>query len=136
MRGMRNRKLSGTIGVMIALAISLMIVLAGTYLLTELMLKERVRGEHIKYLVPLVLMAATLISGKVNCVLLSKREPYISLIPTGILVILLLIISLLIEGTYEMLGKNLVGIGVGALGSCIFCMKKTGKKGMRKSVYR
>lgn len=136
MSGMRNRKLSGTIGVMIALAISLMIVLAGTYLLTVLMLKEGVRGEHIKYLVPLVLMAATLIGGKVNCVLLSKREPYISLIPTGILVILLLIISLLIEGTYEMLGKNLVGIGVGALGSCIICMKKTGKKGMRKSVYR
>jgi len=136
LRKSSRKKMHGVKGAMLALCISLLICVTGILLIAELMLDQKVREEGIRIIIPALIMIASVIGGQVNCIVQEKWVPYMPLEPIVALAVLLLIGGFLFDGTFEMLGCNLIGIGISALISCVICMKKTRKCGLRKTAYR
>ena len=120
----------------VALGVSLLVCVAGILLLAELVIGEKVRVEDIKILFPALFAMQSVIGGQVNCYIRREWFVRISLMPSIVFLFLLLICGLLLEGTFDMLRYNLIGTGIGMLIACVFCMKKTGKKSLRKTAYR
>lgn len=115
----------------LALLFWLVICVFGIALLSEVILGNKIQEDALKFLIPILLAAATL-AGCTVC----KRTVKARLFLTVSVLALLLISGLFIDGEFSMLGSNALGVGIGAIISCMVCRKKVAKSGRRKISYR
>jgi len=118
-------------GFVLALLLWLVVCMFGIVLLSEVILGNKIQEDTLKILIPILLTVATL-TGCIVC----KRTVKARLILTASVLALLLISGLFIDGEFAMLGKNVLGVGVGVVISSIVCRKKVVKSGRRKIWYR
>jgi len=118
-------------GFVLALLLWLVVCMFGIVLLSEVILGNKIQEDTLKILIPILLTVATL-TGCIVC----KRTVKARLILTAGVLALLLISGLFIDGEFAMLGKNVLGVGVGVVISSIVCRKKVVKSGRRKIWYR
>ena len=136
MRRVQQKAVSSVTATVIAFAVVILIALAEFFLAMELIYAKRVDIEKAGFLIPAILLLAVLIGGLVGHSLEGRRCVSAAIIPAGILAILLLIMWLLTDGSLQVVGYNIAGIGAGAIASYVICLKKIRKNRVRKFVHR
>lgn len=136
MRRVQQKAVSGVTATVIAFAAVILIALAEFFFTMELIYAKRVEIEKAGFLIPAILLLAVLIGGLVGHSLEGRRGVSAAIVPAGILAILLLIMWLLTDGSLQVIGYNVAGIGAGAIASYAICLRKIRKTRARKFVHR
>ena len=111
-------------GYLAGIAASMVIIAIGNWVLTAMIISERIGEGSVICAVPALIMIATTIGILTNLRLQNKRRKHTPLIMTVIMFLLMLAGGLLLDGSYRGFGSNAAAIGAGGVVSYIFCLNK------------
>ena len=114
---------------------AILVCLTGLAILAHAVLTGQIGENGVNIAVPILLMFATVIGGQVSQAL-SKKPARMTLVPTGLFITAMVILSLLVDGAYRSVGLNIGALAVGTMISWMLCLRRAGGHSRQKAVQR
>ena len=131
----RNKTYANISYYLIGAGCAILVCLAGLAILAHTVLTGQIGENGVNIAVPILLMFSTVIGGQLSQAL-SKKPAHMTLVPTGLFITAMVILSLLMDGAYRSVGLNIGALAVGTMISWMLCLRNSSKIRRKKKHYR
>ncbi len=120
--------------IIIGMTTTMLLLLLTLIFMSKLIVKEKIGEESVDTIICVTIVLSTFIGTTIT--VLSNNNINIMLIQLASLALIMVVISLMIDGRYQNIIQNSAATGIGSVASYILCNKRIKKTGIRKRAIR